>query len=144
MVIVAMAAGAGCGGETLGALQVTIRLETPTGLSRSCDDFAADLLELVFYAEPGDLVPHDVATVDCGATAAGRATFGLAVTARLYHRVVLRFITSAGDTARVCGPEGRVDAVLEQTDVQVTAGVLVKLDYVLVGESLPCAAQETL
>lgn len=134
---------AGCGGETLGTLQVTIRLETPAGVSLSCDDLGADQVELSFFAESGDLVPHDLATVDCEATSAGWSMFGLAVTARSYHRVVLRFITLSGGTVRICTSEGRVDAVLEHTDVKVEAGVLGKLDFLLIGHSPPCAEPES-
>lgn len=136
---VAMTVGAGCGGETLGALQVTIRLETPDGVSKACADLGADQVELALFAELGDVVPYDFVTADCEATAAGWAVFGLAVTARTYHRVVLRFVTSTGSTVGVCGPEGRTDALLERTDVRVEAGVLGRLDFVLVGDSLPCA-----
>jgi hypothetical protein len=139
MVFVVIAAAVGCGGERLGALQVTIRLETPTGMSRACADFGAEQVELRFFANPGDVVPYDVATTDCEATAAGWTMVGLAVTARSYHKVVLRFVTSTGDTVSVCTPQGRVDAVLEQTDLEVEPGVVGKLDFLLVGESGPCA-----
>jgi len=139
LLFVVIAVGAGCGGETLGALRVTIRLQTPAGVSRSCVDLGAERVELALFAEPGDVVPHDLATVDCDATASGWAVFGLAVTARTYHRVVMRFITSTGTTVGVCGPEGRMDAELEQNDIRVEAGVLGRLDFLLVGDSQPCA-----
>jgi len=139
LVCVVMAGAVGCGGESLGVLQVTIRLETTTGISGACANIDAKQVELTFFAESGDVVPHDVATADCEATAAGRAMVGIAVTARSYHRVVLRFVTPTGSTARICTTVGREDAVLEQTDVKVEAGVLGKLDFVLVGDSGPCA-----
>ncbi len=139
MIFVVMVGAVGCGGETLGLLQITIRLETPAGVSRACADIGAEQVELTFFAELGDVVPQDKATADCEATAAGWAMVGLALKAGSYHKVVLRFITSTGTTARVCTPQGREDAVLEQTDVTVEAGVLEKLDFVLVGDSLPCA-----
>lgn len=138
LMIVMLSAG-GCGGDTLGRLQVTIHLESASGISRACADLGADTLELSFFAETGDVVPHDIATVDCEATPTGWATFALAVTAQTYTRVVLRFVTSTGTTVRVCDDTGRVDAVLEQTDVKVEAGVLGSLDFVLVGDSQPCS-----
>lgn len=139
MVIVVMTLGVGCGGENLGTLQVTIRLETVLGVSRGCSDIGADKLELTFFADSGDLVAHDVITVVCEATGSGWATYGLLLTARNYHKVVLRFLTATGSVVRVCGDVGRIDAVLEQDDVMVEAGMLRTLDFVLVGDSQPCA-----
>ncbi len=136
-----MLTASACGGDSLGTLSVTVRLETETGESRACADFGANQLELTFYRQSGDQVPYDVATVDCEAAAAGRAVFALALTAQTYDRVVLRFITETGDTARICTDQGRVEAVLERTEVGVEAGVLRTLDFVLVGESLPCENQ---
>jgi hypothetical protein len=139
MVIVVMVGAIACGGERLGVLQVNIRLETPSGISRACVDYGADQVELTFFADSEDLVPHDVVTADCEATAAGWAMVGLRVTAQTYHRVALRFVSSTGNTVGVCTPAGRMDAVLEQTDVKVESGVLGKLDFLLVGDTLPCA-----
>lgn len=139
MAFVVITPGVGCGGENLGTLQVTVRLETPSGVSRACSDIGADKLELTFFADAGDLVPHDVATVGCEATPSGWATFGLALTARNYHKVVLRFLTETGSVVRVCDDVGRIDAVLEQDDVMVEAGVLRNVDFILVGDSQPCA-----
>lgn len=139
VVMVVMVGAVACGGERLAVLQVTIRLETSSGVSRACEEYGADLVELTFFADSEDVVPHDVVTADCEATAAGRAMVGLRVTARTYHKVVLRFVSSTGNTVGVCTPAGRIDAVLEQTDVKVETGVLGKLDFLLVGDTLPCA-----
>jgi hypothetical protein len=139
MIAVGMVGAGACGGEDLGTLQVMLRLESPNGGARSCADFGAQAVELSFYADPGDLVPLDRATVDCEATAAGRATFALSVAAQSYHRVVLRLVTEVGDTVRICGAEGRQDAVLEVLQVSVSTAVIETLSYLIVGDALPCA-----
>jgi hypothetical protein len=132
--------GAGaCGGEELGTLQVMLRLESPGGGARSCADFGAQAVELSFFADPGDLVPLDQATVGCEATATGRATFALTLAAQSYHRVVLRLVTEGGDTVRICGVEGRQDAVLEGLHVSVSTVVIETLSFLIVGDALPCA-----
>lgn len=143
MMHVVMSGQAGCGKETLGALEVTVRLQTPDGASLACADLGAEQLELALYAESGDQIPQDLALVDCEADDAGRAMFGLTVAAQSYQRVVLRFLTTAGDTVSICTSEGRVDAVLEQNEVQVGASEVASVAFMLEGDTLPCTATES-
>lgn len=143
VMLVMMAGQVGCGGETLGALQVTVRLQTLDGTALACDDLGAEKLELALFAKTSDQVPQDLALVDCEANASGQAMFGLAVAAQSYQRAVLRFVTSMGETVRICTTEGRVDAVLEQDEVHVEGGEVGTVAFALVGDTLPCDATES-
>ena len=143
MTFVMIVGQVGCAQETLGALEVTVRLQSPDGASLACVDLGAEQLELSLYAKSGDQVPQDQAVVDCEANDAGWAMFGLTVAAQSYQRVVLRFLTSSGDTVRICTSEGRVDAVLEQNEVRVGAGEVGSVAFELVGDTQPCTAVES-
>ena len=139
LALLALLAPLRCAGEERGTVQVSYRLQQQSGFAQSCADLGAESLELAFFEKEGDTVPYDAATFPCEAVASGRGSLALVVAAGHYAAVELRLLTSSGNNAYICTADGRVPAVIVQRDIEVRRDVLCNVEFLVIGDSTPCA-----